>query len=177
MKQWNLFPQEFLSVLLDFTLATTYQRLEAFLCSLSSSADYCQFCAKIEHENDLKLNIRSKAYSPSEDVMCSESALTLYLLPLNVTLQVLVWPQLLSPLCSPLTTTCSWAGHFTICLIHLEQPSPGHPATTPGILSKTVPVVSLAATTPNCSPPVNSSSSENISHHNNTFTLFKCKWN
>lgn len=175
MKQWNLFHREFLSVLLDFTLATTYHRLEAFLCSLSSCADYCQFFVKIEHENDLKLNIRSKAYSPTEDVLSSQSALTLYLLPMNVTLQVLVWPQLLSPLCSPLTTMCSWAGHYTISLIHSEQPSRGHPATTLGILLKTVPVVFLAATTLNCSPPANSSSSENISHHNNAFTLFKCK--
>lgn len=83
----------------------------------------------------------------------------LWLLPLCVTLQVLVWPQLLSPLCSPHTTTCSWAGHFTICTTHLERVYPGCPATIPGMLSETVPAV-FQATTPTCSLPANSSSSE-----------------
>lgn len=83
---------------------------------------------------------------------------------LRVTLQVLVWPQLLSPLCSPRTTMCSWAGHFTISSTRSERPSPGHPATTPGMLSETVPVV-CPATAPTCSRPANSSLSENSALH------------
>lgn len=79
--------------------------------------------------------------------------------PLRVTLQVLVWPQLLSPLCFPRTTACSWLGHFTICSTRSERPSPGRPATTPGTMSETVPAV-FKATTPTCSLPASSSLSE-----------------
>lgn len=95
--------------------------------------------------------------------------------PPRFPLQVLVWPQLLSPLCSPRTTMCSWAGHFTICSTRSEQPSPGSPATTPGMLLETVPAVSLA-TALTCSPPANSSSSENSSLHfrRQKYTMHLC---
>lgn len=122
----------------------------------------------MEHERHFITVLRSKVYNflPTDGVICVELSLTLCPPSLVVTLQVLVWPQLLSPSCSPRTTMCSWAGHFTTSSTRSERPSRGLPATTPGMLWKTAPAVSTA-TPPTCSLPANSSLSEknrNILH-------------
>lgn len=116
-------------------------------------------------ETDFKSGIRRKVYNliPTGGIMSSESCLTLCLLPLHVTLQVLVWPQLSFLLCSPPTTMCLCAGLFTICSTRSERPSPGRPATTPGMPSETVPVGFSATITASCSLPASSSLSETSS--------------
>lgn len=75
-------------------------------------------------------------------------------------LQVSASPLLSSPSCFPHTTMWSCAGPSFTCLTRLGRPSPGCPATTPGILWGTVPVDFTAATTLSCSRPANSSLSK-----------------
>lgn len=103
-----------------------------------------------------------KSVLVTDAVICADPSLTLCPPRPRVTPQALAWPRLLSPLCSPRTTTCSWAGLFTISSTRSDRPSPGSPATTRGMKSATVPAVS-PATAPTCSRPASSSLSESSS--------------
>lgn len=73
---------------------------------------------------------------------------------------MLACPLSSSPSCFPRTTTWSCAGPSFTCLTRLGRPSPGSPATTPGIQLGTVPADFSAAATRSCSLPANSSLSE-----------------